>query len=57
VILKVAHSQRESKLFWYVDNVFKGRTKTFTNTYSGGNDRISLHIVDEFGEIRGRLRL
>lgn len=29
VILKVAHSQRETRLFWYVDNVYKGETKTF----------------------------
>ncbi|NRS87204.1 penicillin-binding protein 1C [Flavobacterium sp. 7E] len=29
VILKVAHSQREARLFWYVDNVYKGVTKTF----------------------------
>lgn len=29
VILKVAHSQRDTRLFWYVDNVYKGVTKTF----------------------------
>lgn len=29
VILKVAHSQSEARLFWYVDNVYKGVTKTF----------------------------
>lgn len=29
VILKVAHSQRETQLFWYVDEVYKGTTKTF----------------------------
>lgn len=29
VILKVAHSQRETELFWYVDNAYKGSTKTF----------------------------
>ncbi|RYZ86875.1 MAG: penicillin-binding protein 1C, partial [Proteobacteria bacterium] len=29
VILKVAHSDARAKLFWYVDNVFKGTTETF----------------------------
>lgn len=29
VILKVAHSRRDTELFWYVDNEFKGATKTF----------------------------
>ena len=29
VILKVAHPNREMALFWYVDNVYKGTTKTF----------------------------
>lgn len=50
VILKVAHSQRETRLFWYVDHVFKGVTKTFhempIEAVSG------LHYItveDEFG--------
>ncbi|WP_445453014.1 penicillin-binding protein 1C [Flavobacterium sp. 25HG05S-40] len=29
VILKVAHSNKEAKLYWYVDNVYKGTTQTF----------------------------
>ena len=29
VILKIAHSNRETEVFWYVDNVYKGSTKTF----------------------------
>ncbi|RZJ51430.1 MAG: penicillin-binding protein 1C [Chryseobacterium sp.] len=29
VIFKVAYSQREKKLFWYVDHVYKGETKVF----------------------------
>ena len=29
VVIKVAHPQREMELYWYVDNVFKGTTKTF----------------------------
>jgi penicillin-binding protein 1C len=29
VVLKVAHPRREMQLYWYVDNMFKGVTKTF----------------------------
>jgi penicillin-binding protein 1C len=29
VIFKVAYSQREKQLFWYVDHVYKGVTKVF----------------------------
>ncbi|CAM3498688.1 peptidoglycan glycosyltransferase [Flavobacterium longum] len=29
VILKVAHSRRETPLFWYVDDQYQGMTKTF----------------------------
>ncbi|WJS96235.1 penicillin-binding protein 1C [Flavobacterium johnsoniae] len=29
VILKVAYSERDKELFWYVDNVYKATTKTF----------------------------
>lgn len=29
VIFKIAHSNKESKVFWYIDNQFKGTTQTF----------------------------
>ena len=29
VILKIAHSKRETEVYWYLDNVYKGSTKTF----------------------------
>ncbi|MDI1257386.1 MAG: penicillin-binding protein 1C [Flavobacterium sp.] len=57
VILKVAHSDRESTLYWYVDNVFKGTTKTFHEmpiTPSTGIHYIT--VVDEVGnEIRRKI--
>ncbi|MGK4566240.1 penicillin-binding protein 1C [Flavobacterium sp. 3HN19-14] len=57
VILKVAHSDRESTLYWYVDNVFKGTTKTFHEmpiTPSTGIHYIT--VVDEDGnEIRRKI--
>jgi penicillin-binding protein 1C len=59
VILKVAHSNRNANLFWYVDNVYKGTTKTFhempilTNT---GFHYIT--VVDESGnEIRRKIEI
>lgn len=50
VIFKVAHSNRESKIYWYIDNEFKGTTQTFhempilTNT---GKHLVT--VVDEKG--------
>ena len=29
VILKIAHTDRETEVFWYIDNVYKGSTRTF----------------------------
>ena len=59
VILKVAHSQRDSKLFWYLDNVYKGVTKTFHElpiTTSTGFHYVT--VVDEAGnEIRRRIEI
>lgn len=50
VILKVAHSQRETQLFWYVDKIYKGTTKTFHEMpidASAGKHIIT--VVDAFG--------
>jgi penicillin-binding protein 1C len=42
----------ESKLFWYVDNVFKGRTKTFMKCLF--RQRQDYITVDEFGNGNSR---
>ncbi|MGH2665933.1 penicillin-binding protein 1C [Flavobacterium sp.] len=59
VILKIAHSQRETEVFWYVDNVYKGSTKTFHEmpiTPSEGFHYIT--VVDESGyEIRKKIEI
>lgn len=59
VILKVAHSQRETELFWYVDNVYKGSTKTFHEmpiTPTEGFHYVT--VVDESGyEIRKKIEI
>lgn len=59
VILKVAHSNREAKLFWYVDNVYKGTTKTFHEMPidpSSGTHFIT--VVDQSGnEIRRKIEI
>ncbi|MCC9071891.1 penicillin-binding protein 1C [Flavobacterium sp. F-65] len=59
VILKVAYSQRESQLFWYVDNVYKGETKVFHEkpiVMTAGFHYIT--VVDEFGnEIRRKVEV
>jgi penicillin-binding protein 1C len=59
VIFKVAYSQRESQLFWYVDNVYKGETKVFHEkpiVMTAGFHYIT--VVDELGnEIRRRVEV
>ena len=59
VILKVAHANREIKLFWYVDDVYKGETKTFHEMpviASSGVHYIT--VVDELGnEIRRKIEI
>jgi penicillin-binding protein 1C len=59
VILKVAHSQRETQLFWYVDNVYKGITKTFHEMPIQPSTGIHyITVMDEFGnEIRRRIEI
>jgi penicillin-binding protein 1C len=59
VIFKVAYSQRESQLFWYVDNVYKGVTKVFHEkpiVMTAGFHYVT--VVDEFGnEIKRRVEV
>ncbi|ESU19979.1 pbpC protein [Flavobacterium cauense R2A-7] len=59
VILKVAHSQRDTELFWYVDEVYKGTTKTFHEMPIQANSGIHyITVVDEFGtEIRRKIEI
>lgn len=59
VIVKVAHSNREAKLFWYVDNDYKGTTQTFHEmpiTAETGVHYIT--VADEFGnEIKRKVEI
>lgn len=59
VILRVAHSQRETELYWYVDNVFKGTTKTFHEMSIQPSSGIHyITVVDAFGnEIRRKIEI
>jgi penicillin-binding protein 1C len=59
IIAKVAHSNKEAKLFWYVDNVYKGTTQTFHELPIEANTGIHyITVVDEFGnEIRRKVEL
>ncbi len=59
VILKVAHSNREVNLFWYVDNLYKGTTKTFHEMPISPNTGFHyLTVVDEFGnEIKRKIEV
>ncbi|AWA29066.1 penicillin-binding protein 1C [Flavobacterium magnum] len=59
VILKVAHSERESEIFWYLDRNFIGTTKTFHEmpvTPADGMHEIT--VVDQNGnEIRRKITI
>jgi len=59
VILKVAHSNKEAKLYWYVDNVYKGTTQTFHEMQITAETGIHyITVEDEFGnEIKRRVEL
>jgi penicillin-binding protein 1C len=59
VILKVAHANREIKLFWYVDDVYKGETKTFHEMPVIANSGVHyITVVDELGnEIRRKIEI
>ncbi|MEC4004166.1 penicillin-binding protein 1C [Flavobacterium sp. SUN052] len=59
VIFKVAHSNKDAKLYWYVDNVYKGTTQTFHEmavTAETGFHYIT--VEDEFGnEIKRKVEI
>ena len=59
VILKVAHSNADTELYWYVDEVYKGATKTFHEfeiAPQTGIHRIT--VVDKMGnEIRRKIEI
>ncbi|WP_396157814.1 penicillin-binding protein 1C [Flavobacterium sp.] len=59
VILKVAHSNREAKLYWYVDNAYKGTTQTFHEMQIEAETGIHyITVADEFGnEIRRKIEI
>lgn len=54
VIIKVAHVDREKQVFWYVDGVYKGVTKTFHELpLKAKTGKYELTVIDEDGnEIR-----
>jgi penicillin-binding protein 1C len=50
VVLKVAHSNRDYKLFWYIDKEYKGTTQTFHEMPVVVNTgRHLITVVDEKG--------
>lgn len=59
VVIKVAHSNRDAKLYWYVDDAYKGVTTTFHEFEllpQAGFHRIT--VVDEDGnEMRRRVEI
>lgn len=59
VVLKVAHPNREMQLFWYVDNVYKGTTKTFHELpISPASGFHYITVVDEMGnEIKRKIEI
>ena len=59
VILKVAHSNKEAKLYWYVDNVYKGTTQTFHEMQIEAETGIHyITVEDEFGnDIRRKIEI
>ena len=59
VIIKVAHSNKEAKLYWYVDNVYKGTTQTFHEMQIEANTGFHyITVEDEFGnEIKRKVEI
>ncbi|MBF4484698.1 MULTISPECIES: penicillin-binding protein 1C [unclassified Flavobacterium] len=59
VILKVAYSERDKELFWYVDNVYKATTKTFHELPISPTTGIHyITVVDACGnEIRRKIEI
>jgi len=59
VILKVAHSQPNVKLYWYVDNTYLGKTEQFHEMPLQPKSGIHyITVVDEYGnEIKRKLEI
>ena len=59
VILKVAHSNKEAKMYWYVDNVYKGTTQTFHEMQIEAETGIHyITVEDEYGnDIRRKIEI
>jgi len=59
VVLKIAHSNRESKLFWSLDNQFLGETQTFHEMPIKPETGIHyITVTDEFGnEIKRKIEI
>jgi penicillin-binding protein 1C len=59
VILKIAHSNRETEVFWYVDKVYMGSTKTFHEMPIMPTEGFHyVTVVDESGyEIRKKIEI
>jgi penicillin-binding protein 1C len=59
VILRVAHSRRETQLFWYVDNEYKGVTKTFHEMpIKASTGMHYITVTDEYGnEIKRKIEI
>ena len=59
VILKIAHSNRDSKLFWSLDNNFLGETQTFHEMPIKPHTGIHfITVTDEFGnEIKRKIEI
>ena len=57
VVIKVAHSNKDSKLYWYVDNVYQGTTQTFHEMQIEATTGIHyITVTDEFGnEIKRKI--
>lgn len=58
-VIKVAHSNREQSLFWYLDNIYKGSTKTFHEMPIDATSGIHyITVEDEMGnEIRRKIEI
>ena len=59
VILKVAHSQPNLKLYWYVNNTYLGKTEQFHEMPLKATSGIHyITVVDEYGnEIKRKLEI
>jgi len=59
VILKVACSNKEAKLYWYVDNVYKGETQTYHEMpIQAASGKHIIVVVDQAGnEIRRKIEI